>query len=45
MKMTVEWYRLYYQNKTHSMRDFTITQIEAYIEAAKLQGIAWASDD
>ena len=45
VKMTVEWYRLYYQNKTHSMRDFTITQIEAYIEAAKLQGIAWASDD
>jgi len=45
VKMTVEWYRLYYQGKPHSMRDFTIAQIEAYIEAAKLQGIAWASDD
>jgi len=45
VKMTVEWYKLYYQNKTYSLHDFTVSQIEAYIKAAKLQGITWAGDD
>jgi CDP-glucose 4,6-dehydratase len=45
VKMTVEWYKAYYQNKNHSMYDFTISQIEAYTETAKLSGVAWASDD
>jgi len=45
VKMTVEWYKEYYQNQTQSMYDFTINQIEAYTKAAKLNNLSWASDD
>ncbi len=45
VKMTVEWYKAYYQNENQSMYDFTISQIEAYTEAARLSGVTWASDD
>jgi len=45
VRMTVEWYKEYYQNKTQSMYDFTISQIEAYTKAAKLNGIQWATND
>jgi len=45
VKMTVEWYKAYYQNQEQSMYDFTINQIESYTKAAKLKGVSWASDD
>jgi CDP-glucose 4,6-dehydratase len=45
VRMTVEWYKAYYQNENQSMYNFTISQIEAYTEAAKLSGVTWASDD
>ena len=45
VKMTVEWYKEYYHNKTQSMHDFTISQIEVYIESAKLDNIAWTDND
>jgi CDP-glucose 4,6-dehydratase len=45
VKMTVEWYKEYYQNKNNSMFDFSITQIEAYTEAARSNNISWARDD
>jgi len=45
VKMTVEWYKEYYQNKNQSMYDFTISQIESYTKAAKLNNIAWANND
>ncbi len=45
VKMTVEWYKAYYQNENQSMYDFTISQIEAYTKAAKLKNITWASND
>ena len=45
VKMTIEWYKEYYQNQTQSMYDFTINQIEAYTKAAKLNNLSWASDD
>ena len=45
VKMTVEWYKAYYQNQEQSMYDFTIDQIELYTKAAKLKDISWASDD
>ena len=45
VKMTVEWYKAYYQNQEQSMYDFTIDQIELYTKAAKLKGVSWASDD
>ena len=45
VKMTVEWYRNYYQNQEQSMYDFTISQIESYTKAAKLNNITWANND
>ena len=45
VKMTVEWYKEYYQHQNQSMYDFTISQIEAYTKVAKLKNIAWASND
>ncbi len=45
VKMTVEWYKEYYQNQNQSMYDFTMSQIESYTKAAKLNNIAWANDD
>ena len=45
VKMTVEWYKEYYQNQNQSMYDFTISQIESYTKAAKLNNIAWANND
>jgi CDP-glucose 4,6-dehydratase len=45
VKMTVDWYKEYYQNRNKSMYDFTIGQIEAYTKVAKLNNIAWANND
>jgi len=45
VKMTVEWYKEYYQHQDQSMYDFTISQIESYTKAAKLNNIAWANND
>jgi len=45
IKMTVEWYKEYYQKQNQSMYDFTVSQIEAYTKAAKLKNITWANND
>jgi len=45
IKMTVEWYKEFYQNHNKSMLNFTIKQIDSYAEAAKLSNISWSSDD
>jgi len=45
VKMTVEWYKYYYQNKEQSMYDFTVSQIEEYIMIAKSKSIMWSTDD
>lgn len=45
VKMTVEWYKAYYQNQDQPMYDFTVNQIELYKKAAKLKGLSWASYD
>jgi CDP-glucose 4,6-dehydratase len=45
VRMTVEWYKEYYQNKDKSMYDFTVGQIDTYTKVAKLNNIAWASND
>ena len=42
VKMTIEWYKHYYQNKDQSMYDFTIGQINEYTEIAKSRRITWA---
>ena len=45
VKMTLEWYKNYYQNKTQSMYDYTIGQIDTYTKAAKKNNITWADND
>ena len=45
IKMTVEWYMEFYKNKNQSMRDFTISQIEAYTKSASSIHLPWASND
>ena len=45
VKMTVEWYKEYYQNKPLSMYNFTVNQIESYSKVAKQKNISWANDD
>ena len=35
VKMTVEWYKRYYENSNQSMYDFTVSQIDEYTELAK----------
>jgi CDP-glucose 4,6-dehydratase len=45
VKMTVEWYKNYHQNHNQSTYSFTISQIEMYIELAKLRVVAWANND
>ncbi len=45
VKMTVDWYRHYYQNHSESMHDYTVKQIEEYTKIAKLRRISWAGND
>jgi CDP-glucose 4,6-dehydratase len=45
VKMTVEWYRHYYQNKSESMYSYTVKQIEEYTQIAKSRKISWACND
>jgi len=45
VKMTVEWYKKFYQNPNKSMHDFTISQIKAYTKTARLKNISWANND
>lgn len=45
VKMTIEWYKHYYQNKTQSMYDFTLGQINTYTEAAKKNNFTWTEND
>ena len=42
VRMTVEWYKVYYQNQHASMHDFTIQQIRQYTELAQQRGMDWA---
>jgi CDP-glucose 4,6-dehydratase len=45
VKLTVDWYKRYYQNKNRSMHDFTIDQIELYTRLAKSNDVSWADND
>jgi len=42
VQMTVEWYKTYYENENTSMFDYTLTQIDKYLEHAKSQNMKWA---
>jgi len=45
VKMTVEWYKHFYQHKDLPMYDFTISQINDYTKMAKARRINWTSND
>jgi len=45
VKMTVDWYKSYYQDHNSSMYDFTISQIMEYTKLAELRYINWATND
>ncbi len=45
VKMTVEWYKKYYQDQDISMQDFTLSQIDEYMRLARSRQIVWACDD
>ena len=41
VRMTVEWYKTYYQEETTSMYSFTMNQIKEFINLAKNRQIPW----
>jgi len=45
VKMTIEWYKEFYQNKPKSMYDFTISQINSYNKLAKERNVSWVNND
>ena len=44
VKMTVEWYKKYYQNSKKSMCNFSISQIEEYEQLARNRKLAWIKE-
>jgi len=43
VRMTVEWYKQYYQSSDKSMHDFTMMQIAEYTECAEKKSLSWIS--
>jgi len=41
MRMTVEWYREFYEGNRISMRKFTIAQINEYTQLAQSKNMSW----
>lgn len=42
VRMTVEWYKYYYENNPSSMFDYSVGQISSYIDLARQRGSVWA---
>lgn len=42
VRETALWYRQYYEQPSQSIADFSLSQIRAYVDAARKQGLAWA---
>ena len=45
VKMTVEWYKKYYQDHAASMQEYTLMQIREYTNLARERKLAWACND
>lgn len=45
VRLTVEWYKAYYQHTENSMYDFTVRQIEEYTDLARKRSVSWALED
>lgn len=42
VRMTIQWYKTFYENKTVSMHDFSMEQISEYTKFAQERKIKWA---
>ncbi len=42
VKLTAEWYRMYYENNNESTFDFSVQQLKYYSDTAKSRGLKWA---
>lgn len=42
VRETALWYRRYYEQPSQSIADFSLGQIQAYVDVARAQGLAWA---
>lgn len=42
VRETALWYRRYYEQPSQSIADFSLSQIQTYIDTARRQGLAWA---
>lgn len=45
VKMTIEWYKFYYQENDIAMHDYSIQQIKEYVNVAKSRKIKWSIND
>ena len=45
IKMTVEWYKIYYEKKFTSMSDTTISQIKEFTNLARKRKVNWSLSD
>ena len=45
IRLTVEWYKQFYQDTNDSMYDFTVKQINQYQTLGKQHGVKWATYD
>jgi len=43
VRMTVEWYKKFYENDIDTMYDYTMAQIEEYTQLAKDRGLEWTN--
>jgi len=45
VKMTVEWYKVFYLDEQSTMREYTVNQINEYTKLAETRNLQWASHD
>ena len=45
IKMTVEWYKTFYQDESSSIYNFTLSQIKEYTSFARSRNISWTFSD
>ena len=45
VRMTVQWYKDFYESNSETMYDYSLAQIEEYVNLAKMRKIEWASSN
>ncbi|MFX0132898.1 MAG: CDP-glucose 4,6-dehydratase, partial [Candidatus Hodarchaeota archaeon] len=44
IRMLCDWYKEFYQNQELDMYDFTVLQIQQYIQTAVINNLSWCCD-